>query len=106
EAVPFWLWRIDNRFRLSTVPRTARPLELTPSEYFKRNFVITTSGQENPLALDYSIKVLGIDNVLWAIDHPYQPTESAVTFMDSAPLSDDERAKLYHLNAERVFHIS
>jgi predicted TIM-barrel fold metal-dependent hydrolase len=25
--------------------------------------------------------------------------------MDSAPVSEAERAKLYHKNAERVFHI-
>ncbi len=105
EAIPFWLWRIDNRWRMSTVPQRGKPLELTPSEYFKRNFVITTSGQENPLALDYSIKTLGIDNVLWAIDHPYQPTAPAVSFMDNAPVTEEEREKLYHLNAERVFHI-
>ena len=105
EAIPFWLWRIDNRFRISTVPRRGRTLELTPSEYFKRNFVITTSGQENPLALDYSMKTLGADSICWAIDHPYQPTGPAVAFMDEAPVSDDDRAKLYHRNAERIFHI-
>lgn len=106
EAIPFWLWRIDNRWQISSVPRRGRSLELTPSEYFKRNFVITTSGQENPLALDYSIKSLGVDNILWAIDHPYQPTGPAVAFMNEAPVTDDEREKLYHLNAERVFHIT
>jgi len=25
--------------------------------------------------------------------------------MDSAPLSDEDKAKLYHKNAERIFHI-
>lgn len=105
EAVHFWFWRLDNRFaRLSRGGRTPR-LELTPSEYFKRNFVITTSGQESHLALEYSIKALGTDNIMWAVDYPYQPTPSAVEFMDSAPVSEEDREKLYHLNAERVFHI-
>lgn len=106
EAIPFWLWRIDNRWARSTVPREGKPLELAPSEYFKRNFSITTSGQENPLALDYCVKTLGVDNITWAIDYPYQPTAPAVAFMDNAPVSDDEREKLYHLNAERLFHIA
>ncbi|MGH9029573.1 MAG: amidohydrolase family protein [Acidimicrobiales bacterium] len=106
EAVPFWLWRIDNRWQIHTVPRRGKAPELTPSEYFKRNFVITTSGQENPLALDYSIRTLGVDSILWAIDYPYQPTAQAVSFMDNAIVTDEEREKLYHLNAERVFHIT
>ncbi|HTX13672.1 MAG TPA: amidohydrolase family protein, partial [Candidatus Baltobacteraceae bacterium] len=54
----------------------------------------------------FSIKALGIENVLWAIDYPYQPTTPAVAFMDSAPVSDAEKHALYHGNAERVFHIA
>jgi 5-carboxyvanillate decarboxylase len=105
EAVHFWLWRIDHMNRNTQNRGQAPKLKLTPSEYFKRNFVITTSGQESHLALDFSIKALGIDNVLWAIDYPYQPTTPAVAFMDSAPVSAGELEKLYHGNAERVFHI-
>jgi 5-carboxyvanillate decarboxylase len=105
EAVQFWLWRLDYMNRNAQNRGSAPKTKLTPSEYFKRNFVITTSGQESHLALDFSIKALGIDNVLWAIDYPYQPSAPAVAFMDSAPVSPAEREKLYHGNAERVFHI-
>ena len=105
EAVQFWLWRLDYMNRNAQSRGSAPKLKLRPSDYFKRNFVITTSGQESHLALDFSIKALGIDNVLWAIDYPYQPSAPAVAFMDSAPVSDAEREKLYHGNAERVFHI-
>jgi 2,3-dihydroxybenzoate decarboxylase/5-carboxyvanillate decarboxylase len=80
--------------------------ELSMAEYFQRNFVITTSGVEDPLALDYAVKKLSADNVLWAIDYPYQPMKPAVDFMDSAPLDDEVKAKLYHKNAERIFRIA
>jgi 2,3-dihydroxybenzoate decarboxylase/5-carboxyvanillate decarboxylase len=105
EAVHFWSWRLDfmsARAQLAGAPK----LKLKPSEYLRRNFFITTSGQESPLALEFSIKQLGIDNVMWAIDYPYQPSEPAVAFMDAAVVSDDDRHKLYHGNAERVFHIA
>jgi 2,3-dihydroxybenzoate decarboxylase/5-carboxyvanillate decarboxylase len=105
EAVHFWLWRLDYMNKNAQTRGSAPKTKLTPSEYFKRNFVITTSGQESHLALDFSIKALGIDNVLWAIDYPYQPSAPAVAFMDSAPVSAAEREKLYHGNAERIFHI-
>ncbi len=105
EAVHFWLWRLDYMNKNAQNRGSAPKLKLTPSEYFKRNFVITTSGQESHLALDYSLKALGVENVLWAIDYPYQPTTPAVKFMDTAPVSDAEREKLYHENAERIFHI-
>jgi 5-carboxyvanillate decarboxylase len=106
EAIPFWIWRItfmnSRAQRIGRAPKT----QLTMEEYFRRNFVITTSGVEDPLALEYSIKRFGIDNVMWAIDYPYQPMKPAVEFMDAAPVSEAQRHKLYHQNAERIFHIA
>jgi 2,3-dihydroxybenzoate decarboxylase/5-carboxyvanillate decarboxylase len=106
EAVHFWLWRIN--FMNSRAQRIGRAVKtkLGMDEYFRRNFAITTSGVEDPLALEYSIKKIGVDNVMWAIDYPYQPTEPAVTFMDAAPLPDEDKAKVYGKNAERIFKIA
>ena len=105
EAVHFWAWRLDFMQRRNEDLGWGPRLELRPSEYLQRNFVITTSGLESHLALDFSIKALGAERVLWAIDYPYQPTAPAVAFLDSAPISDEERALVSHRNAERVFHI-
>jgi 5-carboxyvanillate decarboxylase len=104
EGIPYWLWRIDytyNAFR-----RTGQRMQLTPSEAFKRNFVITTSGVNSHSVLKYVIEVLGIDNVMWAIDYPYQAAPGSVEFMNTAPVSDEDREKLFHRNAERVFRIA
>ena len=65
---------------------------------------LTVNGAKK--AADFYVKALGAENVLWAIDYPYQPTTPAVAFMDSAPISDADRHKIYHENAERVFHIA
>jgi 5-carboxyvanillate decarboxylase len=105
EAVHFWIWRTTfMNSRAQAIGRSPKT-KLSMAEYFQRNFVITTSGVEDPLALEYSIKKIGADNVLWAIDYPYQPTAPAVAFMDAAPVSDVDKAKIYHRNAERIFHI-
>ena len=106
EAIPFWLWRLDFMNSRAQAGGGAPKTELTMDEYFRRNFVITTSGVEDHLALDYAIRKLGADNVLWAIDYPYQPMQPAVDFMDSAPLDDAVKAKVYGGNAERVFRIA
>ena len=72
----------------------------------KRNFAITTSGLEDSLVLRFCIDKIGIDRVMWAIDYPYQPTASAVAFLDSASLSPDERTRIASSNAERIFRIA
>lgn len=102
EALPFWLWRLDYMGRPERQDRTQR---LRASEYFDRNFAITTSGVEDPLALRYCIDRIGADHVMWAIDYPYQPTEPAVRWIDEAPLADEERELICHGNAERIFRI-
>ncbi len=106
EAIGFWLWRINfmntRSQKAGRAPRTQRSI----AEYFKDNFVITTSGVEDPLALRYSIDKLGVENVMWAIDYPYQPMEPAVQFIREAPLSEAERQAVTHGNAERIFKIA
>ena len=106
EAVPFWLWRLNfMNTRAQKAGRIAKT-KRTMAEYFQDNFVITNSGVEDPLALRYSIDKLGIDNVMWAIDYPYQPMEPAVRFIEKFECTDEERHALCHGNAERVFHIA
>jgi predicted TIM-barrel fold metal-dependent hydrolase len=103
EALPFWLWRLD--FMASPGSRAALRNQLKPSEYMRRNFAITTSGVEDPLVLRFCIDKLGVDRIMWAIDHPYQPTPPAVAFIETAPLSDAERRAVASGNAERIFGI-
>lgn len=103
EALPFWLGRLD--FMGAPGARAGRKNQLKPSEYFKRNITITTSGVEDPLALRYCIDKIGADNIMWAIDYPFQPTASAVAFIETSSLTEVERAKIAYGNAERVFRI-
>jgi 5-carboxyvanillate decarboxylase len=105
EALPFWMWRLD--FMAAPGARAAgRTNQLKPSEYFQRNFAITTSGLEDPLTLRYCIEKIGVDNIMWAIDYPFQPTAPAVAFIESAPMSETHREQIAHANAERIFRMT
>jgi predicted TIM-barrel fold metal-dependent hydrolase len=103
EALPFWLGRLD--FMGSPGARAGRKNQLKPSEYFQRNITITTSGVEDPLALKFCIDKIGADRIMWAIDYPFQPTKPCVTFIESAPISEADRAIIAYGNAERIFKI-
>ncbi|GAA5053087.1 amidohydrolase family protein [Erythrobacter westpacificensis] len=105
EMVPFFIWRINfmnsRAQKVGRAPKTQRSME----EYFRDNFVFTTSGVEDHMALRYAIDRMGIDNVIWAIDYPYQPMKPAVDFIESFECTEAEMHALCHGNAERVFHI-
>lgn len=105
EALPFWMWRLDHMAARRARDGRLKPLSLAPSEYFRRNFAVTTSGFESPDVLELVIKTAGIDNVIFAVDYPYESSRDAVAFIDGARLTDDQRASIFHRNAERVFHL-
>ncbi|QIS20243.1 amidohydrolase family protein [Nocardia terpenica] len=110
EGIPYWLRRIDNRHAFAMrIPGAATPLpplSLTPSEYFRRNFVLTTSGIDDPDVLGLAVRAIGPDKIMFAIDAPYEDPTTAIAFLRDAPLTDEQRTALGHRTAERVFGIA
>jgi 2,3-dihydroxybenzoate decarboxylase len=110
EGIPYWFWRIDNMYdkytRLNAGPAMGlKPLKKRPSEYFRENFYITTSGMNSHDSLKFGIDVLGADRIMFAVDYPYESSAQSAEFLNTAPISETERRKIGHLNAERVFRI-
>lgn len=106
EALPFWMWRLDHMAARRAKDGRMKPLSLAPSDYFRRNFAVTTSGFESADVLDFVVKAAGIENVMWAIDYPYEGSRDAVAFIEGADLTADQRASIFHRNAERIFHLA
>lgn len=105
EGLPYWLYRLDFMHGRVRIGFDRPKLKLTPSEYIKRNYWITTSGMNWEPTLKFCIEVLGADRIMWAIDYPYQDHPDAVEFLDAAHISEKDKQKIYHENAERVFKI-
>jgi 5-carboxyvanillate decarboxylase len=108
EGLPFWLFRIDFMHRAMVKAErysSVKKLRRQPSEYLRENFHVTTSGMAWEPAILYTQSVLGADRVLYAMDYPYQFVPDEVRVTDELPISDDDKHKLYQLNAERVFSL-
>ncbi len=52
-------------------------------------------------ALKFCIEVIGADNIMWAVDYPYQETVEATQWLNDAPISESDKEKIFHKNAER-----
>jgi 5-carboxyvanillate decarboxylase len=104
EALPWWLWRLDSRWVVvGREEQSSRPLlKKKPSEYIRENFYVTTSGMFWHPALQLCHSALGPERILFAVDHPYESNQEAVEFVDTAPIPDADREKIYHLNAEKI----
>lgn len=102
EFLPFMRWRMDSRFE-------AYPHGITllrkPSDYFRSNIFITTSGVCSAPTLIGAIGEMGAENVLFSIDYPYESTAVACAFIEQAPLDETTRALVCHGNARRLFKL-
>ena len=111
EAVPYWLGRLDNRYhnilrRGGLEPLGMKKLERLPSEYFRTNFWMTTSGMMTNPPLQFCLDMFGPEKVLFAIDYPYEQTAEAVPFIKAAPLDGEAMRLVTHANAEKLFGIA
>ena len=102
EALPYWLWRLDNMWQRAP---SYKNLRKTPSQYFKDNFLVTTSGLFSQPSLICAYLALGADSILFAIDYPFESSETAVQFIRDAPICDTDKEKILHLNAEKLLSL-
>lgn len=73
--------------------------------YIRHNLYITTSGVCDFSPLLCALLALSSDNILFAADYPFEDLNTATAFLRSAPISEDDRAKIAHGNTQRLLHL-
>ena len=63
--------------------------------------VVTTSGNMSKLAFECTKKAFGIDSIIFGSDYPYENLSNMMKFINSLELTDGEKEKIFHLNAEK-----
>lgn len=98
ELIPFYMDRIDTFF-----PATASPMKHDFKHYMRNNIYITPSGMFNLPQLQNALEMMGADRIMYSVDYPYYPNEGARAFLENAPISQQDKEKIAHKNAERLF---
>jgi predicted TIM-barrel fold metal-dependent hydrolase len=102
EGLPFAMHRLDTHSRAAA---ERRGLKKTPLQYFKDNLLVTTSGNWYEPAFVCTLLAIGIDNMLLAIDWPYESNKVGMEFFNKLSLNDADKHKLAHGNAERLLGV-
>jgi predicted TIM-barrel fold metal-dependent hydrolase len=100
EMVPFYLQRMDD-----TIPQEATKLSRTITETYKAHVSVTPSGMLNSPHFEFIRKVLGADRILYSIDYPYLTLTGGRDFIESLPITQRDKEKIAHGNAERLLGI-
>jgi predicted TIM-barrel fold metal-dependent hydrolase len=100
EAVPFMLPRMNRNFP-PEMTKLARPF----AAYLRENVHYTFGGFNFPTTfLDLYLEV-GVDRIMFSVDHPYGSMVEARTFLDQLPISPADRERIAHGNAERLLKL-
>lgn len=100
EMIPFMLARINN-----VLTPVAKRLQRHVPDYFLENFYITTSGFFTESLLAMALQTIGADRIIFAVDYPYSANHQGRAFLDRVSISPADKAKIAHLNAERLLKL-
>jgi gamma-resorcylate decarboxylase len=74
-------------------------------DYFRSNFILTTSGNFSRSALDQAIAEIGVKRVLWSADYPFEAVGDAANWIDAVSMTDENRSKIVRGNAEKLLKL-
>lgn len=111
ELIPYALWRLENQYKqqisgesLLEMPAGKRIIRQLPTYYARKNLFITTSGNLSAPALRCAIESIGADQILFAVDYPFEKNEPAVEFIRNVAIDERDREKIAWRNAEGLLN--
>ena len=72
-------------------------------DYWRTNIWCTTSGNLSAPSFRCAKEVLGIEHLLLGTDYPYERMGPMMEFLDGVGMTEEERGRLFHKNAEKFF---
>jgi 2,3-dihydroxybenzoate decarboxylase len=99
ETLPYLAWRIDMALR--------RPGNTSSAfrDVFRDRFWITTSGNFSTPALVCCLLEMGADRILFSVDYPFVPNPPGPKWMETVPVSPEDREKILNGNARKLLKI-
>jgi predicted TIM-barrel fold metal-dependent hydrolase len=100
EALPFMLPRMDDM-----LPPPMTKLKQPISVYLRQNVHYTFSGFNYSQNFMNLLHQVGVDRIMFSVDHPYAPMLQARMFLENLPIAPQAREAIAHGNAERLFRM-
>jgi predicted TIM-barrel fold metal-dependent hydrolase len=103
--VPWWLGRMDDHmFGRNSVMGEAERLPMLPSEYFRRQCVVT--GDSDERALKYVVDFLQGENIAWNTDYPHPDAPDpvrALPDLDEQGIPETAKRKMLWDNGVKLY---
>ncbi len=103
--LPFWLVRLDDHsVGRQSVFWDDNNLEMTPTEFFKRQIFVACDADEEPLPA--VISIIGDGNLIWNTDYPHTDAPApnvALPELLHQPISDESKQRILWDNPARLY---
>jgi predicted TIM-barrel fold metal-dependent hydrolase len=116
EILSWMAWRPDYSFSPGKNGGLKRTIREYISQHFYGGMLAGEYVGQQPGGMDKSwssayqaylsmVNTVGLDRVLFTTDYPYGDVKSSVQFLEQMPINPNDRKKIAHLNAERLFRL-
>jgi predicted TIM-barrel fold metal-dependent hydrolase len=97
EGIPFMLPRLDKN-----LPKEMTKLERPFGAYLRENVHYTFGGFNFAATFLNLLLEVGVDRIMFSVDHPYGSMAEARAFLQHLPVSEADRERIAHGNAEKL----
>ena len=98
EMLPMMLARCDEKFGTGKAGINGRSV----SETIRQQVYATTSGVFTVPPLVIAMETFGIDRIMFSVDYPLSSNEQGLAFLDSLPLTADQKDQIAYRNAAKL----
>jgi uncharacterized protein len=98
EGIPFMLPRLHKN-----LPTELTKLQRPFGAYLKENVHYTFGGFNFPATFQNLLAEVGVERIMFSVDYPYGSMAEARAFLEQLPLSNADKERIAHGNAERLF---
>ena len=100
ELLPYFVDRFDD-----AMPAEFTGLAHEPSYYIRNNIYVTPSGIFSSELLEYNLKILGADHIMFSLDYPWTSPDKIDALFATPSLSEEDAEKISFRNAEKLLHL-
>ncbi len=100
EGIPFMLPRLDKN-----LPKETTKLERSLAEYLRGNVHYTFGGFNFPATFQNLLQEVGVERIMFSVDYPFGSMAEARTFLQQLSLGEEDRDRIAHSNAEKLFRL-
>ncbi len=100
EDIPAFLERMDYM-----LDQEKTGLKKKVSDYYKENIWFTPSGIMSGMQLDYFVKLVGTEHIIWSEDYPYIKNQPLRFFLDKSDLTPEQKYAIARGNAEKIYKL-